>query len=637
MNYFKHILLSGYLLFTGFAIAQIRLPKIASSGMVLQRNEPLNIWGWASPGEKVTVKFDKKTYTTTAAKDSTWAVILPAQKAGGPYTMVLKGKNEITLNDILIGDVWICAGQSNMVHQMRIHSVMYAKEIAEANNTKIRQFFVPNTTNLIAPETDVPQTSWLPATTENIGDFSVVAYFFAKTLYEKYNIPIGIVNTSWGGTPIESWISESGFKNFADAKALIEKNRQLAISGEIDKGKLFNSPEPIDKGVTEKWYSTDYTPKGWHTIAMPGYWEDQGVHNLDGTVWYRREVDIPESIPGNPAKIFLGRIVDADVVYINGTEVGHTSYMYPQRRYEIPNGLLKPGKNLITIKVTNNSGKGGFVPDKPYYIATAKDTVSLTGYWQYKVSRVKDPAEKPLAGGINKQNQPTVLYNAMVAPFISYKVKGFIWYQGESNAGKANEYTALQTALIQDWRTKWNDNNLPFLFTQLPGYMDYNYWPSESQWALFREAQAKTLSVPNTAMAVTIDLGEWNDIHPDRKKEVGERLAIAARKLAYNEKIVAEGPVYKSSEILGDKITVSFSNANGLKTTDGEAPAEFAIAGEDKKFVWANAKIDGQKIVLWNETVPEPRYVRYAWADNPVNPNLVNSEELPMAPFRTDK
>jgi len=464
-----------------------------------------------------------------------------------------------------------------------------------------------------------------------------VAYFFAKKLYAESKVPIGIVNASWGGTPIESWISEEGFKNFPEVLTTISKNKDTAyIATQTKKGIGNNIKEQEDKGITGQWFSTEYIPKGWRTIAIPGYWEDQGVRDLDGIVWYRREIDVPESMAAGSAKIFLGRIVDADEVYINGKKIGNTTYMYPQRRYEIPKGVLHNGKNLIAIRVTNNSGKGGFVPDKPYYVASGNDTIALTGYWQYKVGKVYNPAERVAGNGINLQNQPSALYNAMVAPLINYKIKGFVWYQGESNTGKAEEYTQLQTALIHDWRNKWN-KDMPFIFAQLPGFMEYRYLPSESQWALFREAQAKTLSIPKTAMAVAIDLGEWNDIHPDRKKEVGERLALAAENIAYGKKLVYTGPVFKSYTIKGNKIIISFENADtGLSTSDSEAPEEFAIAGANKKFVWAKAKIEGSKIVVWSDEITDPMYVRYAWADNPVNPNLVNTEKLPAAPFRTD-
>jgi len=291
------------------------------------------------------------------------------------------------------------------------------------------------------------------------------------------------------------------------------------------------------------------------------------------------------------------------------------------------------------IRVTNTNGKGGFVTDKPYCIFAGHDTVDLKGYWQYKVGAVYRPASGGgFGGGINAQNQPAALFNAMVAPEINYTIKGFCWYQGEANSGKAQEYAALLPGLINDWRNLWKQGTLPFITIQLPGFMDYNYLPSESNWAMLRESQLKSLSVPNTALVVAIDLGEWNDIHPDNKKAVGERMALAARKLAYNEDIVYSGPIYKSAKIDVDKIIITFDHTgSGLISNDGEPLSEFAIAGADKKFVWAKAVIEGDKIIVSGDEVSNPMYVRYAWADNPVNPNLFNKEGLPASPFRTDQ
>ncbi len=639
------------LLLAGFqTAAQIKLPRLVTDSMVLQRDVEVKIWGWSSPGEKIKIAFQNKSYKTTATADGKWLVKLSPMKAGGPYTMDISGKNKITLKDILIGDVWFCSGQSNMVHQLNIHDVTYANEIANANYPQIRQFWIPTLTSLTGSKEDLPAGNWKAAVGEDARPFSAVAYFFAKKLYEKYNVPIGIINASVGGTPIEAWTSEEGLEDFSSLQATIQKNKDTAyVNGLNRRAFSGNTNRPVpDKGLIEtpKWFEINYVPKNWHNINIPGYWEDQGVKDLNGVVWYRKEIDLPASMAGKPAKVFLGRIVDADVLYINGKQIGATTYQYPQRRYNVPADILKLGKNIFVIKVTNTNGKGGFVSGKPYCIFSGNDTVDLKGTWQYKVGEVYIPRTGGFAGGISAQNQPAALYNAMVAPAINYSIKGFLWYQGEANTSRPEEYAKLQPAQIADWRNKWQQGNLPFLYVQLPGFMDYNYLPSESQWAQLRESQLKSLSVSNTGMAVAIDLGEWNDIHPDNKKDVGERLALIASKLAYGENIVYSGPLYQSSVIDGNKITVSFTNTgSGLMTSDDEAPAEFAIAGADKKFVWANAKIDGDKIVVWSDEVPAPLYVRYAWADNPVNPNLYNKEVrqdgsvvqgLPASPFRNN-
>lgn len=630
-----------FLLFIISAQSQVRLPQLIRDSMILQRDAKVKIWGWASPKEKIKISFASKKYKTTADENGNWFIHLAPIKAGGPYSMKIDANNHIVLNNILMGDVWVCAGQSNMVHQMTLHSIRYANEIATSTNPEIRQFWVANTTNLQQPQNDLPFGYWKSANPKDVLDFSAVAYFFARALYEKYHVPIGLINASWGGVPIESMMSEDALKEFPNILKTVERNKDTAYTNGLNRRAFAGNrmPRPIDEGMVEKWYEPSYVPKEWRRINVPGYWEDQGVKNLDGVVWYRREIDVPASMTNVPAKVFLGRIVDADFLYINGKLVGNTTYQYPQRRYQIPEGVLKPGKNLFVVRVINNFGKGGFVPDKPYELIANNDTIDLKGYWEYKVGQVNIPQRGFGGGGIAAQNQPTALYNSMIAPLINYNIKGFIWYQGEANTNHADEYAKLQTSMIEDWRKKWNEPNAPFLFVQLPGFMDYNYLPSESQWAELRESQLKTLSmVPNTGMAVAIDLGEWNDIHPDRKKPVGDRLALAAEKIAYGDNVVYSGPLYQSSQIEGNKIIITFSNVgSGLITNDGEEPAEFAIAGADKKFVWAKAKIEGDKIIVWSDEVPNPVYVRYAWADNPVNPNLYNKEGLPASPFTTEK
>jgi len=626
--------------------AQIKLPRLVRDSMILQRDTKIKIWGWAANKEKVSIKFNGKTYKTTTGTDGKWLIQLHPTKAGGPYTMEITGSNKIILKEILIGDVWFCSGQSNMVHQMNIHDVTYAKDIAEANYPQIRQFWIPTLTSLTGPKDDFPTGYWKWANPADVRPFSAVAYFFARRIYEKYHIPIGIINSSVGGTPIEAWTSEEGLKDFPAMIQTIEKNKDTAFVNGLARSFAAaggnRQPQSMDKGMNDpvKWFDPAYTPKGWHTINIPGYWEDQGIKDLNGVVWYRKEIEIPASMIGKSAKVFLGRIVDADALYINGKQVGNTTYQYPQRRYTVPADVLKSGKNVFVIRVSNTNGKGGFVPDKPYCIFSGNDTVDLKGTWLYKVGEVYLPRNPPVGPPfpISAQNQPTGLYNAMVAPAINYTIKGFLWYQGEANSGRAREYAQLQPAQIIDWRNKWKQGELPFLWVQLPGFMDYNYVPSESNWAMLRESQMKSLSVPNTAMAVAIDLGEWNDIHPDNKKDVGERLALAAQKIVYGENIVYSGPLYQSATVNGNTITINFTNTgSGLTTCDGEDLSEFAIAGSDGKFVWAKAKIEGDKVVVWSDQVKEPKYVRYAWADNPVNPNLFNKEGLPASPFRTDK
>lgn len=652
MKTFKIGLIVLFLIQSASLVGQVKLPKLISDGVVLQRDAQIPIWGWASPNEKVTVQFNKKRYRTRASSKGLWEIKLPKMKAGGPYAMQISGKNHLEVKDILIGDVWLCNGQSNMVHQLDIHDVLYADEIATANNSEIRHFKIPTTTSISGPQDDLKGGEWQKAIGEEVRPFSAVAYFFAKKIYEKYQIPIGLINASVGGTPIESWIPKEGYKNYPDILKIIEENKDTAfVNGQMRNRPSFNSnskkPEVKDKGLIGElpWYDINFKPKNWRRINIPGYWEDQGVRDLNGVVWYRKEIEIPASMVGEKARVFLGRIIDADELYINGVKVGGKTYQYPQRRYNVPENLLKPGKNVFVIRVTNNSGKGGFVPDKPYYIFTKNDTIDLKGYWDYKVGEVFKPfdfsafsrrnSDKPRPRRINPQNEPTSLYNGMVAPYSKFPLKGILWYQGESNAGNPKAYKGYMDALISGLRAAFKQPEIPFIYAQLPNFMDVSYLPSESNWAELREAQLKALSTPNTAMTVNIELGEWNDIHPDNKKDVGERMALAGLKLGYDEDIVYSGPIYDNYKIEDDKVIISFKHiGSGLITNDGEELSEFAIAGEDKKFVWAKAKIEDNKVIVWSDTVKNPKYIKYAWADNPDNPNLYNKEGLPASPFR---
>lgn len=640
-----------FLVFNGFiAFADVKLPQLISNGMVLQRNTRLNIWGWALAAEKVTVKFNGKTYKTTTGANGKWQVQLPSTKAGGPYDMEIAGNNRIVLHDILVGDVWFCAGQSNMVTPMERVKEKYPEEITNAKYPQIRNFFVATVSDVRKEYDDLPAGKWVNANPGDVLSFGAVSYFFAKKLYLKYNVPIGLINSSVGGTPAQAWISADGLKTVPQYAGRVAQFKDTVFLNKLTQPatqrlNASRGTTQADKGLSEpvKWYEKNYVAGDWHKFWLPGYWADQGVKNLNGVVWFRREIEVPAAMAGKAAKLYMGRIVDADETYVNGVKVGNTTYQYPPRRYDLPAGLLKAGKNLVVIRITNNSGRGGFVPDKEYYLTDGTTQIDMRGDWQYKVGQVFTPVRRDMGSvgtaPFSAQNEPTGLYNTMVAPAINYAVKGFVWYQGEANTGRPKEYKQVLTALITDWRTKWHDDKLPFFFAQLPNFMEVEYSPAESQWAELRESQLKTLSVPYTGMAVAIDAGEWNDIHPLNKKDVGERLALAAQKVAYNDaQVVASGPLFQSAKVEGNQIIISFSSVGGgLTIHHGKALEHFAIAGADKRFVWATARIDGDKVIVYNPDIASPMYVRYAWADNPESANLYNKEGLPASPFRTDQ
>jgi sialate O-acetylesterase len=395
-----------------------------------------------------------------------------------------------------------------------------------------------------------------------------------------------------------------------------------------------------DQGLnaTPKWYEASYNPIKWKDIMVPGFWNGQGLNNFSGVVWYRKEINVSASTAAQPAKLYFGRINDNDEVYINGQSAGRTGGQYANRMYTLKQGLLVPGKNIIVARLSNNSSaQGGFVPDKPYYITAGKDTIQLAGKWQYKVGQAFLPA-KPGLEGYSAANQPTLLYNTMVAPVANYRIKGTLWYQGESNVIRAKEYERLLPELISNWRTTWQDPKMPFIIAQLPNYLESTYLPVESQWAELREAQRKALSIPNTGLTVLIDVGEWGDIHPRNKKDVGERLALTAQKVAYGKtNTVTSGPTLVSTKADGNKVILSFSDmGSGLIAKDDTKLRHFAIAGADKKFTWATAQISGNQVIVSSEEVATPVYVRYAWANNPDQANLYNKEGLPASPFEAE-
>jgi sialate O-acetylesterase len=637
-------LITFYLLLLSVSVTgEVRLPKLISDGMVLQQNTEIKIWGWAAPHEKITVDFNTATYRTTTPDAGEWNIVLPKTKAGGPYTMTIKGANTIVLKDILIGDVWICSGQSNMELPMRRVSPIYESEIASSANNYIRCFTVPQHYNFNRPQSDFNSGNWQAATPEAVLNFSAVAYFFAKELYQKYKIPIGIINTSLGGSPAEAWVSENTLMHYPayyqemqrwkDSKFIqqTESSEQTKIKAWYDR---LHAKDEGFKNPQQSWIDPAYNSTGWDTMKLPGYWANTSLGAVNGVVWFRKEIMVPATMAGQPAKLILGRIVDADSVFINGTFAGTTSYQYPPRRYDLPAGLIKAGKNMIVVRVISNGGQGGFVPDKQYSLSAGGQSVDLKGNWQYKLGAKMEPTP----GQTFVRWKPGGLYNAMLAPLFNYKIKGAVWYQGEANTGRSKEYQTLLPDLIKDWRQHWQEGDFPFLFVQLPNFMEAKEQPSESNWALLREAQLNTLSVPNTGMAVTIDLGEWNDIHPLNKKEVGKRLALGAEKVAYNENNVYSGPIYRSMQVSGNKIILTFSNCgSGLISKENGELKEFAIAGQDGEYLWAKARIENNKVIVWNDVINHPVSVRYAWADNPANANLYNKEGLPASPFETKK
>ena len=591
-------------------MAKVRLPKLVSDKMVLQRDTDLKIWGWADAGEKVTVRLQGNYYETEADKNGNWEVTLPPQQAGGPYLLEV---NEIVIRDVLVGDVWLCSGQSNQ--ETPIHRLTEVfPEINVSNNHMIRHYKVPtqDIKETLAEEI-AGNAVWHSGVASEVMNWTALAYFYAQEAYAKTKVPQGMLVSSLGGSAIESWVSQEHLKEFPrlvlDKEALEQMNQASKDQGE------------------GKWNQLNWDDSDWKTMQMPGTWRENGV-NVRGTVWLRKDFEIPEAMEGRHARLAMGTLVHNDAVFVNGVYVGSTGYEYPPRRYQIPAGVLRKGKNTIAVRLNAPAGNGEFIKDKPYKIIGDVAEIDLTGTWKYKVGLDLAEVSKYAERLKNRQSVGSGLYNGMIYPIRHYRVKGAIWYQGESNAGRSHEYGALVSALITNWRELWQKPELPFLLVQLPNFMEKHEKPTDSGWARIREAQLNTFkTTPNTALAVTYDVGEWNDIHPLNKKAVAQRLFLGARKVVYGEKVTHSGPVYKDMKIEGDKIVISFTETGRGLMAKGGTLKHFAIAGEDKQFVWAEAVIRGNKVVVSSKSVK---------SDNPDESNLCNKEGLLASPLLTD-
>jgi sialate O-acetylesterase len=622
-----------------FVNAEVRLPHIFSNNMVLQRNVPIPIWGWAAKGEKIKLVFGEKKFAATANNDGKWLVYMDPMPAGGPYELVISATNQIIFKNILIGEVWICSGQSNM--EWPLNNVNNAaKEVMEARNPQIRLFTVPKKISA-HPETDIESGNWQECSPETASEFSAVGYFFGKNLYKDLNVPIGLINSSWGGTVLETWTSFeaiSTIPDFQDALTALKKidikKKEAQADSVLKEWK--NKLENDDQGKLQNWKSPEISDSSWNTMDIPQAWEHAGL-NMDGVVWFRKEIVLDSAEVTAGITINLGAIDDSDQSFLNGEKIGETINQYSKKRiYTISPGILKKGKNLLAVRVTDTGGGGGIWGDpKDLFYNSVKGNTSLAGLWKYNIGI--DPGINPTEG-IGPNAFPTLLFNGMISPILPYALQGAIWYQGESNASRAYQYETIFPILINDWRKQWNNSNLSFLFVQLANYMAAKPEPENSSWAELRDAQLKTLSVNKTGMAVIIDIGEANDIHPRNKQDVGYRLSLAARKVAYNEQVLHSGPTFDSFTIDGNKLILKFNNiGSGLIAKDKYGYLKgFTIAGEDQKFVWAKAIIDGDKVIVWSDDISNPVNVRYAWADNPDDANFYNKEGLPASPFRTD-
>lgn len=619
--------------------AQVIIPKVFGDNMVLQRGIKIPVWGKSAPGARIIAELGKFLATTTADQEGKWKVRFPTFSAGGPYELKVsesgKPDSEIRLKGVLIGDVWLASGQSNMEWSVQ-QAQDAAQEIANANFPEIRLLQVGHDTKLTSQQ-DILSGKWKVCNPANVAQFSAVAYYFARKIHMDQHVPIGIIQSTWGGTPIESWTSRDKLltSSITQTRALANDtlSREDFVKDSLDLVRfwdiVYHPKNNTDKTIPEpKYDDTD-----WPVVEMPRGIKDFNTGPYEGMVWLRKKVILPESFSGKDLTLHIGRPEVNYSLYFNGNEVCKTKWNSdPNQFYTIPAGWQKKGENFVALRLAMLWGAGGLTaPADEIYLTDGSARVPLAGKWSYQKG-----LETALPKMRNYQYYPSLLFNAMINPVIPYGIKGFLWYQGEANDSAAYNYRKLFPMLIADWRERWDQGDLPFLYVQLANFKQVKPVPAESEWAELREAQTLTLSHPNTGMACTIDIGEANDIHPANKQEVGRRLALNAGKMVYNQNGTASGPLYKTYRKDGNRIRISFTNTSaGLLTKGAKELAGFAIAGKDKQFYWAKATIEGRQVVVYCDKVSEPEAVRYAWADNP-ECNLINSEGLPAIPFRTD-
>lgn len=641
-----------YLLFVLLAVlcwpltmsSKVTLPQLFQSGMVLQRGKPIPIWGKADANEQITITFRKKKFLTTAGSNGLWRIDLPKQKAGGPYTLTI---NDVVLTDVLVGDVWLCSGQSNIDVTIERVYPQYVDEIDHFNNNNIRLFRVQNETNTHGVQDDIRPTSinWKPLTKQNAWLFSAVGSFLGIRMFQETGVPQGIIVNSWGGTPIEAWISADSLQR--DYPLLVERTkiyqndeyvRTQQRANQLADQRWNELLDIADPGIQQHFSSLEYDDTDWPTVNQyDTHWAAKNGRGIIGTIWLRQHITIDKAHAGKPARLLLGTLFDADRTFLNGKEIGRTYYQYPPRRYDIPEGMLREGDNVITVRFINKYGMAHFIKEKPYMLAFGddrqsqnplpQDVILLSEQWKHHAGAEMPPCP---SADVSLQNLPTTLYNAVLYPLAPYALSGVVWYQGESNAGNPAPYGDYLKKLMGCWRDRWNDQQMPFVIVQLANYMAPSEQPQNSGWAQLREQQRLTAKNDQRAeMACIIDLGETVDIHPLRKKEVAERIGLCFDRLVFG-KTAALSPEVLSSEIQGTNVVLTFN----LPLQDGEL-FEVELAGSDHRFQNATATASGTKVTI-SSNIEHPKYVRYAWKDNPLRANARSLTGLPVSPFELE-
>ncbi|PMQ03225.1 hypothetical protein DyAD56_21110 [Dyella sp. AD56] len=623
------------------AQAKLELPLMFSQGAVLQRDMPMHVWGWSTPGAQVTVGFDGAHATAKADAKGRWDATLPKHAAGGPYAMDIDdGSEHRVLRDMLVGDVWLCSGQSNMEFTMAdVRDA--AAEQARANDPAIRHFKIPHSWSL-QPQDRLEGGTWVAASPSTVSEFSAVCWFFARDMKARTGVPQGLINSSWSGSSVEAWTDAHTGNVDVQALAATIKKDDAVEEAKLDQTRQRLARWPAQQGDAldavgkPAWAAEKLDISAWADIAVPAYWETVGYDDMDGVAWYRTEFTLSAAEAAQGVTLGLGAVDDSDRSYVNGQLIGETEKQWNKPRvYKVPASALHVGSNSIAVRVDDLGNNGGIHGDAAaLYVQTANGARRpLAGTWHFHTANVT------LVGTPTRHLTPTLLYNGMIQPLLGYPMRGVVWYQGESNASAphAMAYRKQFGAMIQAWRTAWKQPELPFFWVQLANFKSGSDTPDQSPWAELRESQSAVLSLPHTGQAVTIDVGNPDDIHPTDKQDVGHRLALAARRVVLGDHIVASGPVYRQWHVDGAKAVVSF-NTDGAPLAvrgGGDVVGGFEVAGADGRYQSAQARIDGGNVVVSSAAVPQPAAVRYGWSDNPVDANLTNGDGLPASPFRT--
>lgn len=633
------------------AATAIRLPALFGDHMVMQRNADVRVWGWADPGGRVVVALDAVRAEATVGDDSTWQVILPSGEAREGLELAVFASDTLRFTDVAVGEVWVCSGQSNMEWTVA-NSHQAAEELERAAYPSIRLFDIPHTATT-RRAIDVASAGWFPVTPESVRNFSAVGYFFGRALAESLDVPIGLIGSNWGGTPAEAWTSSEGLASIdafrdqvaalasAESPEAFVSREQAAFDSSLAAwGAALQAVDPGFSNGEAVWAQPDHEDAAWSSMPVPGQWEASGLPGYDGTVWFRRTIELPTGLLDRDLLLYLGPINDADDAWMNGIHLGSRNRHDADRAYTVPRDITRRGANTLVVRVLDAGGGGGFVGSADRMrLESAEPSrampIALAGPWKYRPG-VPGRFASAWARPPRIQDIPSALFNGMIAPLTRYAIRGVIWYQGEANAPRAYQYRKLFPALITDWRSRWGQEEMPFLFVQLAAYMAPQTDPNENNpWPELREAQAMALRLPATGMAVAIDIGEADDIHPRNKQDVGARLARQALVVAYGRDLVPSGPVFRRLDVEGALARITFDATGGSLGVDGDTLLGFVMAGADSQFVWADAVIDGETVVVSSPRVKRPVAVRYGWANNP-RVTLLNAAGLPAAPFRTD-